>query len=261
MKSINFSSSFFRNTVLSCLLLFICLNLFSQKRTEKPLQIQLNFSGAFLKTFGQALSDPEVDEFDAEDWLWPGIDIGYHLNKTFFIGYSFQPSRTQILKEPWSLAFGARDANINVNYQSGTYHNLNLRISPFNNGFYASASLVIIPEADYRMEVKRINSELGIGQNTYPTDVEMEWNFKSASTFGFGLGYNHIFNNGLSLAFGVLVPFISAPFYENISLNAVENEIIINPQDESLAIQKLRDETFFYPIQINLRFGYNFRVK
>lgn len=251
-----------KNLALRLGLLFFCMLFYqlssAQQRVERPLQIQLNFAGTFVKTFGQALSDPEVDKFNAEKWILPGLDIGYHINKTFFLGYSFQPSRIHILEEPWSLSYGTRDAQIAVRYQSGTYHNFNLRISPFNNGLYASASFMLIAASDYEMTAERIGEVLSIGEGTYPADLTAEWIFKRAATFGTGLGYNQVFQNGLSVAFGILVPFISAPFYEDIVLQPLDPNILIEANDEQLAIEKLREETFFYPIQLNLRVGYNF---
>jgi len=230
----------------------------AQTRVDRPFQVQLNFSGVFIKTFGQAISDPEVERFDARKWAWPGIDIGYHLNRTFFIGYSFQPSRNHILEETWSLSYGPKDANIRVDYQSGNYHNLNLRISPFNNGFYASASLVLIDRADYQMQAERLADELRIGEGAYPTDMNVAWQFKNALTFGVGLGYQHIFNNGIAVGFGLLVPLISSPYYEDISFFPTNEGVSLNLQDKARAEEKVRQETFFYPIQFNLKVGFNF---
>lgn len=63
------------------ILLSICaLSGYTQTRVDRPIRFQLNFSGAFLKAFEQSLSTAEVESFDVENWLVPGIDIGYQIN-------------------------------------------------------------------------------------------------------------------------------------------------------------------------------------
>ena len=73
-----------------------------------------------------------------------------------------------------------------------------------------------------------------------------------------GLGYNHVSPSGFSFNLGLSMPVPTAPpLHENIKIVATEN-VEIAPSDLAQGIKTIEDETFFYPIQLNMSLGYNF---
>lgn len=238
-------------------LIIIAVESQGQNRVERQMQFQLNFTGTFLKAFGQSLSNAEVEDFDVNQWAIPGLSIGYHINRFLYLGYAYQPSRGQILKEPWGLSANARDANIVVDYQSGHTHNLDFRFTPFKPGIYLGLSLIHIPAASYDMSMQRISTELLVGQGSYDTDLNANWKFKSVTTLGFGLGYNHVTKSGFSFNVGLLVPAIGSPLFEDINLEFTNPNANLSGTDVDFAEAKLADETFYYPVQFNFSIGYN----
>lgn len=232
-----------------------------QSRVERPIQIHLNGSGVFLKTLGNTLADSEIDELTVNNWVFPGISIGYHVNKRFYIGYSFEPNRNLILHEPWSFGGNEADGNIILDHNTGQMHLLEGRYFPFRFGLYGALSLIHLPAANYDMEFNRINSEMILGQNSYETDLLAQWNFRSMSTIGFGVGYNFVHKSGISFDVGLAVPI---PFndilYENIVLTSVQ-DLSIDAEDLTLAANKIEGELFYFPTHFRLSLGYNFRFK
>ena len=232
----------------------------AQNRVERPVQVQINFSGTFLKLFGNALADSEVESLEISNWAVPGISAGYHYKKLLYFGYAYTPSRGMILKERWG--FGSElDGRITVDHATGHLHNLELRVSPFEMGFYGQVFFNYIPKVDYSMDFQRSSETVEIGENEYPTDLWVNWNFKRVNSVGLGFGFNWVNSHGVSFNLGLAFPIITSPYYENIEITPKDSSVEISESDKQLARKSLENETFYYPIQINLNVGYNFKIK
>ena len=241
------------------LFLFILFSAFAQNRVEKPIQIQTNWSGVFLKAFGNALADPEIQSLEIENWGIPGVSIGYHLNKRFYVGYSFQPNRSLTLVEEWTFSDKEiNDAMITVEHKTGTFHDLNFRYTPFKFGAYLSGNIFHTTKGDYDMEALPLENSVQFGRASNFSQVDADWNFRSFSAIGLGLGYNYVHNSGVSfdLGIGLPIPFLLTP-YENINYDWAE-DIWVPEDDVNFATEKLENELFFFPVRINLNVGYNF---
>ncbi len=227
---------------------------------ERPIQVQLNFSGAFLKSFGNSLSNSEVDHLEVTKWALPGISAGYHYKKLLYFGYSFTPSRGLVLDEEWG--FGKeKDGYISVDHESGNLHNLELRVSPFEIGFYGQAFFNFIPKVGYKMDFQRLSETVLIGENEYQTDLVATWNFKTVNSLGVGFGYNWVHHSGVSVNLGLAFPIIKSPFYENIIITPKNTSVVISERDMELAKLSVTNETFYFPVQFYINIGYNFKIK
>ena len=71
-----------------------------------------------------------------------------------------------------------------------------------------------------------------------------------------GLGYNHLTRSGWSLGAIIVIPMISDP-YQDIQFIPSNESVDIDPLDLEMATQRLEQEPFYYPVQINPLFGYN----
>ena len=247
----------FKTIFLIVLVGSICFHSLAQ-RTERPIQIQLNFSGVFLNTFSNSLANKEVDDLAVGQWGIPGLSVGYHLNRKIYLGYNFSPNRTLVLRESWSFTGGDLDGNIVVDHNTGSSHSIEGRFSPFRFGLYLSASLIHVSKAQYTQYFTRKGPTAEMGGGTYATDFVSTWNFKELNTVALGLGYNHVSPSGFSFNLGLSMPVPTAPpLHENIKIVATEN-VEIASSDLVLGIKTIEDETFFYPMQLNMSLGYNF---
>ncbi len=226
-----------------------------QSRISRPIQIQANFAGALLSVAGNAIADETVDDLAVNKWL-PGLSVCYHLNNRLYLGYSLYPSLDMTLKEDWGFhAYG--DGTISLDHKTGIMHSLAARYSPFNLGLYFSVALTDIGAVDYSMKFRRKSDTMRIGLNDYATDVDVTWNSEHVQTLGFGLGYNKIFNSGLSLNIGLNFPK-KFPDNENIEITTINSlGLAISDNDKRMAETRIQDETFYGPILMFMNIGYN----
>lgn len=241
--------------------LLLDTNLNAQNRIAKPVQIHLNGSGLFIKAFGNTLADSEIDDLTIKKWGLPGLSIGYHLNKRFYLGYAFQPNINLILKEPWTFGTEEKDGNVTLDHNSGNFHTIEGRYFPFNFDLYGSVLLTHISKAKYAMDFDRIGNSIKFGDNSYTTDIKADWNFKSLTTIGVGIGYNYVHKSGISFDLGIGIPIpISEPLYENIEIISKQG-IVLAQSDIEAGRSKIENELFYFPIQFHVNIGYNFNLK
>ena len=239
---------------------FFGSTLYGQMRVERPIQVQLNFSGMFLKAFGNSLADSEVNHLEITDWALPGISVGYHFKKLLYFGYSYTPSRGMALHEEWGFS-DENDGFIIVKHETGRLHNFELRVSPFEIGFYGQVFYNHIPKVDYTMNFQRKGETVTLGENEYATDLWASWNFKAVNSVGIGFGYNWVHRSGISANIGLALPIIQSPYYENIVITPKDPNIEVSQRDLDLAALSIANETFYYPVQLYLNVGYNFKWK
>lgn len=229
-----------------------------QNRMERPIQIQLNLSGAFLSVAANEISDPSVDDIKVNSWK-PGILVGYHIKPYLYIGYALSQSLDLTLREEWGFTGLAQDGNIILDHITGRIQNIEMRYSPFKNGFYISAAWILIDKTEYSMQFRRKSDTMLIGENEYATDLDVKWNSKSSSQLGIGLGYNWVKNSGLSFNFGISVPS-TFPDNELVVFTPVNSsDIKFQSNDFDLAEAFLNEETFYGPILLFFNIGYNLK--
>lgn len=233
--------------------------LIGQNRYEKPIQLQINFSGAFLSVAANGIADPTVDDIKVNSWK-PGISFGYHIRPYIYVGYAFYPSLDLTLKEEWGFTPFAQDGNIVLDHKTGKIQNIEFRYSPFTNGFYISAAWILIDKTDYSMQFRRKADSMFIGDNEYQVDLDVKWNSKSSSQFGTGLGYIWIMRSGLSFNFGISVPVVF-PDNELVVFSRVNPpDAKVLSSDIDLAEVFLNEETFYGPVLLFFNIGYNFKA-
>ena len=111
----------------------------------------------------------------------------------------------------------------------------------------------------YKMSFRLISETMNIGNNSYSTDLDVDWNSESLNQISLGFGYNHIFNLGLSLNPGISIP-LKFPENESVDFLAVNNKSgIISTSDLQHAEEFLHQDTFYGPIVLYLNIGYNFK--
>jgi len=240
-----------------CIHIFSTKLCFAQNRVERPLQIHANFSGLLLDIAGNEIADATVDDLNVNSWT-PGLSLGYHINRYFYIGYSLYAPLDLTLKESWGLTSRALDADIILEHQTGIVNNLEVQFSPFKFGIYASFGYSNIGKVVYQMNFKRKGEQVFIGENSYATDLDIRWNSKNINTAAIGLGYTFVSKTGLSFNLGISFP-LSFPNDENIRLIPSDPSISISPSDIAFGEQQIEAETFYGPVVMYLNVGYNFK--
>lgn len=248
-----------RSIIFIVLFIFYSANLGAQNKIERPYQFQLNASGLFLSAFGETLANSAVTKFKINDAYIPGLSVGYHFNKKYYLGYSFQPNKNIVLNEKWTFGSGENDGKVELDHNTGNFHTLEFRWSPFKNGFYTGLFATHITQAKYLMDFTRLDSTMHLGTRDYESDIIAKWNFKEINTLGFGIGYNYISNRAFSFNIGMGIPItINQTFHQNISLESAQG-VAFAELDRNQGINKLRDERFYYPIQFYLNAGINLK--
>ena len=249
-----------KNSIICIMLFFfISLDLNAQSKVDRHYQFQLNASGLFLFSFGNYLADSEVEDLQLKDGLLPGVSVGYHFNKKYYLGYSYQPNKNLVRTGKWTFSDGGNDGRIELDHNTGEFHTLEFRWSPFKPGFYASLFATHITKGNYIMDFTRLDSTMHLGTKDYASDVTANWNYKKINTLGLGIGYNHITNYAISFGLGLGIPItINETFHQNISLESKQG-ITFAQLDENNGINKIRDEQFYYPIQLYFNVGFNLK--
>lgn len=243
--------------LISTLLLFFSVSNFAQNRSEKPFQVQLNFSGLVLNGIAEDLRRRDVLSLEVNDYTMPGLSIGYHVTSKFYLGYSYHPNRNYVLKEEYSFEGSTEDILINLDHNSGTFHTLEGRFTPFGFGLYVSGFFTHVSEAQYKLTGQPINDFFEVGSNIYSDAVSAEWNFRDITTFGLGIGFNQVFGNGLSLNVGAGLPVTFAKdLYEDVQV--IQEDTEFTAEDIQIIQDRIEGDNFYVPVQFYASLGWNF---
>ena len=239
-------------------LLVICLQSgYSQNRVERPFQLQVNLSGFALNALAEDYSKRDVISLEVKEYEMPGLSVGYHFTKKFYIGYSFHPNRNYILTEEYSFEGGASDAIITLDHNTGTFHSIEGRLTPFGIGLYFSAFYTHVSEARYDIEGVPMEDYYQVGDNLYSDALNAEWNFKDLRTLGLGVGFNQVFGNGFSLNLGAGLPLnFAKDIYDDVEV--ISDDSLFTEGDILVIQDRLQNEEFYFPVQFHASVGWNF---
>jgi hypothetical protein len=210
-----------------------------------------------LNGIAEDLRARDIISLEVNDYAMPGLSIGYHVTSKFYLGYSYHPNRNYLLKEEYSFENSTEDVLISLDHNSGTFHTLEGRLTPFNFGLYASAFFTHVSEARYELTGQPIDEFYAIGDNIYTDAVSAEWNFKDITTFGVGIGFNQVFGNGFSFNIGAGLPLTFAKdIYEDVQVIREDSEF--TEEDIEVIQNRLEDDKFYVPVQFYANLGWNF---
>lgn len=136
----------------------------------------------------------------------PGINVGYHINNLIYLGYILQP--------PFNTEEGGHSVNahapgfdglVSSKSELGYRQALILKLSPFQLGAFISfAVFTSDTDKEYLVFDQRVRT---IGSNSYNTSVEIELERPAVVRPAIGSGFNHVFDNGISLSAEFLFAF------------------------------------------------------
>lgn len=137
-----------------------------------------------------------------------GVNIGYHISKTFYIGvvqgntFSYSDNNSEYSNdENTRTEFDQSGATTSAGVYSQRKA-VELRITPFAVGFYISAGY-LTHEAD-EIEYSFDTRSRYIGSNYYTTGFDAKIVGEAYQSTTIGLGFNHVTKFGLSFGAGLM---------------------------------------------------------
>ena len=235
------------------------MNKTTMNKTWRNLAAIILAAGTIL-TANQALADYREERFFQLQWDLFGISTGFHLTDLFYVGITHQP-RLRVNRldrgdfrgddeiydqrgvDRFDMWLGQKDA-------------IELRISPFEFGLYFSVG-VLHSKGD-RQEVFYDQRPRLIGNGAYVTDLRVTVQGQSQTSLATGIGFNHVFEFGLSLGVGLLIG-LGPTETADVHVEA-PNPIGLVPTQSDLDHFKREVEDDFpdLPILFHFAIGYNF---
>jgi hypothetical protein len=206
---------------------------FADARAQRPLQLQIDLLG---------------------------YHVGYHFNETFYLGFThqsniesrrFDSDQERYLEE--TEMFDQKGVD-NVDTTIGSRQSLELRISPFVPGVYFALGVLVL-EGD-KQEVDFDRRARIIGDSAYnDTDLLVTVAGKQATAPALGVGFNHVFDNGVSLGLGLLLAVLDEGETPDVTITT--NNPAVTAADLKQLQKDIEDEHRFNGM-FHLAFGYNF---
>ncbi|MGK5095006.1 hypothetical protein WDW89_23725 [Deltaproteobacteria bacterium TL4] len=179
---------------------------------KRPLQLQMVIGGnGGMMGYGYNNS-PDV-----------GIHLGYFLTKSAYLGVTslfggesqgggWRDNRGYMHdnygNDNYDFEYYGQEGGVVTESDSGTRQQVEWRIFPTEYGLYFSIGALSTGEEQYVVDFdKRLRT---INGNEYKTGLKAYVNYEEKTSPAIGIGYNHIFSNGLSLTMGMNLGWNSA---------------------------------------------------
>ncbi len=223
-----------------------------QRRMQNPLQINL------LVGVGRSNPTPVGPGY--------GFHLGYQLSESIYIGWTSHAyaEGKNIWDDNRSYEYGDEDYDDNrqVYGQKGVekteseldpQHLLQLRLIPWDFGLYFSFG--VLHQGAIKTTTKFKEQERTIGESTYNTSLEATVEYKSWTGLATGVGFNYIFDNGITLG---------TEFNVGLGVNSanatVENtgSVTVDPDDLDYWKKQIESNEKMAPCMMIFSMGYAF---
>jgi hypothetical protein len=208
----------------------------ADSRAERPLQVQLDLSGA---------------------------SVGYHFSELVFVGYTQQGR----VKTRDFGCFGCEDDEDvriydqnrvdDADFSFGVRRSLEVRFSPWKFGFYFSLGILSVEQDEQRILYKE--GPRVVGENAYnDSGLLLQVRAKRYEGLAGGMGINHVFESGLSLGAGFLMGLTPEETPEVTATSFGSDPA--SQEDLAIFKREVEDEYLEFPPvgMFHLAVGYNF---
>ena len=187
-----------------------------------------------------------------------GLSVGYHFSRLIYLGgtYQFgvewnQRDDQQDGDDPLYGQQGVDKDNVDLGARSA----VELRISPWEFGLYFALGALHVQGDDesVRWDVRGRR----VGRGDYITGLTAKIDGKPATVPALGIGFNHVFDFGLSLAVGALVG-VQRAAATDVTVTAYGADREVAASDLKRFREKIEDRYFDHPVMLHLAAGYNF---
>lgn len=219
--------------LLACLMLVVAAPAaLADSRTERPLQLQLDLYG---------------------------FSVGYHLNRVLYLGYTHQfPYTADVFDRHYNSEdtriFG-QDGVDDVDLHHAMRRAFELRISPWPFGLYFALGYLRMEGDAMRVDYdvrKRI-----VGDFFTTSGLRVNVTEDPLSSPAAGIGFNHVFDFGLSVGGGLLVA-TQRPDDAKVTVETVDASPAIPEANLSQFRDEIRDDYTESRVLFHLAVGYNF---
>ena len=241
-------------------ILFSCVSLsYAQNRFIKPIQIQMNNSGLIHVSLGNLFNDKTQKRVQVQDWVTPGLEVGFHISPRFYIGYGMDPARHITTREFMSLSNSAPEGTAHMDLYPLQSHRINLRYFPSKIDAYAEFGAVLKGSQFNEMKFERYGETAKYGDTHYATDLAITWRSPAHWMPTVGMGYNWVYRSGFSFDIGFTVP-LDVLNKTDVTVDIVtrDEEISLSDDDKELLRKKISEYSFYSPVSFRLNVGYNF---
>ncbi len=224
---------------------------FYEKSTARPFQIQLAFTGGAMSP---------------NDGYGPGIGlhVGYFLTEKLYLGVTSSAfvdwdngrERGHSDKKYYDdeKIYGQKGGDVDDSSVAAK-HIATVRYMPWNLGVFFSAGILLDGKEDYTVKFNEQERELN--GNTYTTGLEATVEYKQVVVPTIGFGYNHIFENGISLSFE-LSGALADPQTPDVEVAAVNSAATVSETDLDYWADQIKDNEKRYSAHAVFGVGYNF---
>lgn len=240
--------------LLISILLFSFSWTYADYREERPLQLQMSIGGGGIGSIGYG----------------PGVGghVGYQITKLIYLGatsHAIFRDREDFDDESYGRDNKNKEYHKNEVYgQEGaekqeknvsSRHLVEMRFAPWDFGLYFSAGVLYNgydkTNVTYEKQLRLI------GDNAYTTALEAtveheEWLGPAA-----GIGYNHVFENGISLGIGANFG-LTHPQTPEVEVKALDSDETVAEADLEDWKDKIEHNEKRFPHMFSMSIGYNF---
>jgi hypothetical protein len=227
----------------------------------KPLQFQLNNAGLLHISLANLFNDKDKKHVQMQEWITPGIEVGFHLSPSFYIGYGLEPNRQVRVREFMSLSNVAPEGTSYLDLHSLESHRINLRYFPLEVDCYAELGVMRMGSVSHSMDFDRYGEAAKYGDNFYATDLSIEWRRPAHWAPTLGFGYNWVYRSGFSFDVGCTVPIDVLKQDEfPVEIDETQANVFLSAEDRDLLSKSVANYSFYSPVTFRLNVGYNFSM-
>ncbi len=195
---------------------------FGTKAESKPLQVQFVFGGGSASP-------------DENHGAGAGIHLGYFVSKNLYIGMTsvafMDSSYGRDYDDDYDYddeeIFGQDGAEIDSSVVDPK-HIVELRLIPWDFGLYFSGGIMYNGMESYEASFKK--QDRTINDNEYKTGLEADIKYEATVLPTFGIGYNHLFDNSLSISIGMNIA-LAYPQTPEVDVKATDSDTVVTQDD------------------------------
>ena len=221
----------------------------ADSRTERPLQVQLEFYGVSIGYhFSELIYVGAIRQFGVAGNRFYG---GHMLGGS---GHGRDGNNGHMGHDGYgdSGLYG-QDGVTGDDFDYGDRTSIEVRISPEPFGVYlALGALIMNPDKEQVVWDERSRR---VGRGSYVTGLSADIEGKPATVPAVGAGINHVFPGGLSIGAGLLYG-IQEPEKPKVKVSATNSDV--SDADLERFRKKVRGEFNDFPLMAHLAIGYNF---
>lgn len=186
-----------------------------------------------------------------------GVTLGWHISELVYVGVTHHAS-TDI----YNVRGGYFDEDdeiynqrgvLDAEMRTGHSNSFEVRLSPWEHGFYFAFGVLRVE--GNTQDILYDERARVVGDGAYVTGIRLRVQGKAKTAGALGIGFNHVFDYGLSLGAGFLIG-LDQPDPPEIDVQVTNPAVLQSDIDKFRA--EVDDDFDDTPVMFHLAIGYNF---